>query len=97
MVFLVGPKGFVNKFLGDLMSLFFTRIFNLSVVQFIFCLPPLSASACIINIKLFSLITPDRFKEVSNNLSTCQISQVSGFFVYIYQSRQANRYLADYN
>ena len=93
MVFLVGPKGLVNKFVGDLVSLFFTKIFSLSMV-------PLH-----VNIKLFLWITRDRFKELSNNSSTCQISQVSGFFVliacradmYIYQSRQANRYLADFN
>ena len=93
MVFLVGPKGLVNKFVGDLISLFFTKIFSLSML-------PLH-----VNIKLFLSITRDRFKELSNNSSTCQISQVSGFFVliasradmYIYQSRQANRYLADFN
>lgn len=93
MVFLVGPKGLVNKFVGDLVSLFFTKIFSLSMV-------PLH-----VNIKLFSAIARDRFKELSNNSSTCQIYQVSGFFVliacradiYIYQSRQANRYPADYN
>ena len=68
MVFLVGPKGLVNKFVCDLVSLFFTKIFSLSMV-------PLH-----VNIKLFSSITRDRFKELSNNSSTCQISQVSGFF-----------------
>lgn len=28
MVFLVGPKGLVNKFVGDLVSLFFTNYFQ---------------------------------------------------------------------